>query len=299
MASVFSNTLTELIEMAARLYGDWKSGVVDSGSTTTVVDDEREEPEDYFQNTTPASKVHIVSTTDGAAPQGETRTATDFVLTTGTVTVSTDKPFTVAPEANDTYAILSELEWDEVKWAVNMAIKMVAKDALEWKVDETTVVVQDDTYEYALPTDFVWLFRVTQADGNGDFPYSIPPNQYKIIKGSTPKIHFYRFPEEMQHSGIYATDLWVNGRLSDGKALRLEGLGTPSKLENDYDTSGVSPSYIMFQAAALLHRKRIADPRYDSEYQRTRAEECEKLANIERARIEAPQLPPDCKKVKD
>jgi len=296
--SVFNNTLADLIEMVARLYGDWKSGTVDSGSTSTIVDDEREEPDDYFQNTTPISKVRIVSTTDGAAPQGQTRRISDWVLSTGTATISTDKLFAPAPEANDTYAILSELSWDELKWAVNVAIDMVKKDALEWVVDETTVVAQADTYEYVLPTNFVWLFRVSQADGNGDFPDPIPPDEYKVIKGSIPKLHLYRFPEARQITDVYHASLWVTNGLVDGRTFRLEGLTVPSKLENDYDTTGISSSYIMFQAAALLHRKRIADPKYDSDYQRVRAEECEKLANIERIRIESPQLPPNVKRCK-
>ena len=302
MASAYNNTLAELIEMTARLYGDWKSGTVDSGSTSTVVDDEREEPDDYFQNTTPVSKVRIVSTTDGAAPQGETRAISDFTLSTGTITISTDKLFSVAPGAGDTYAVMSDLSWDECKWAVNGAIQMVAKDALEWLVDETTITLQNDTYatyEYALPSSFVWLFRVGQANDDGNFIYSIPPDQYRIVKGSIPLLHLSRFPVTQMFPGIWAGDLWVAGSLSDGKKLRLEGLGMPSKLANDADTSSVSPTFIMFQAAALLHRKRIADPRYDSDYHKARADDCDKLANIERARIESPQLPPNAKKVRD
>uniref|UniRef100_A0A6H1ZI19 Uncharacterized protein n=1 Tax=viral metagenome TaxID=1070528 RepID=A0A6H1ZI19_9ZZZZ len=299
MATIFSNTLADLIEMTARLYGDWKSGTVDSGSTTTIVDDTRQEADDYFQNTTPVSVVHIVSTTDGAAPQGESSRATDFTHATGTITISTDKPFTVAPGADDTYAILSELDWDEVKWAINTAIQSVASDALEWVVDETTVVAQDSTWEYALPTNFVWLFRVSQADSNGDFPYPVPSDHYRVLRGTTPKIHFYSFPVGEQHYGIYYADLWAPSSLSDGKAFRLEGLATPSKLGSNSNTTGVSPTYIMFQAAALLHRKRIGDSRYDLDYHLKQAETCEQLANIERARIEMPSLPPNAKKCKD
>ena len=297
--TTYNTTLVDLVEMTARLFGDWKSGIVDSGSTTTIVDDTRQEPDDYFQNTNPVSVVHITSTTDGSAPQGEYSAATDSTHSSGTITVSTDKPFTVAPEAGDKYAVLSELDWDEVKWAINTAIQMVAKDALEWVVDETTVVIQSAAYEYALPTNFVRLFRVTQANSDGDFPYPIPPDNYKVIKGSTPKIHFYRTNESVLGKDIYYSALWANSDLSDGKALRLEGLAMPTKLENNADTTGISPSYIMFQAAALLHRNRIADPRYDADYHKVRTEENETMARVERARMASPQLPPDSKICKD
>ena len=299
MANLFNNTLADLIEMTARLYGDWKSGVADGGSTSTVVDDEREEADDYFQNTTPVSKIRIVSTTDGAAPQGETRTVYDYVFATGLITVTSTKLFTGAVDTNDTYAILSELEWDEVKWAINTAIDMVAKDALEWAIDETTMVAQSDTYEYVLPTNFIYLVRVSQANSDGIFPYSVPPDQYRVLRSAIPRIKFLTMPIDEQHQGVYYSDLWVTQSLSDGKVFRLEGLARPAKLDKDADTTSVSPSYLMFQAAALLHRKKIADPRYDSAYHKARAEQCEQLANIERARIESVALPPNSKKVRD
>jgi len=297
--AIYSNTLAVLVEKAARLFGDWKSGTVDSGSTTTVVDDTRQEPDDYFQNTTPVSVVRIITTTDGAAPQGESSKISDYVGSTGTISVSAQKPFTIAPGAADTYCILKDLDWEEVKWAVNMAIDMVAEEALFWAVDETTIDTAADTYEYSLPTNFMYLYRVSQADANGDYPDPIPPDQYRVLRSSAPKLHLIRFPASAQDNEIYWGNLWVNTTMVASRDVRLEGLVTPDVLSADTDTCPINPVYIAYQAAALLHGKRIGDSRYDPDWHTGQQKICQDIADRERALIVPMQLPPDSKRCRE
>jgi len=265
-----------LIEMMLRVpLRAWKGGVVDSGSTSTVVDDERPESDDTFQNTTPVSVVRIVSTTDGAAPKGEQSRITDFTQSTGTITISTDKPFTVAPGAGDTYAILSEYDWLELAAAVNLVIDSLPEAALVPKIDET-MTAQADTQEYTLPNGFRVIYRITQENGDGDYVTPIPPDQYTILDTNPPKLKLYQFPSELDAEGFYYGTLWYNSMLSDGKHFRIEGFAKQGKLETDDDICYLNPLYIVFKAASLVLASRVTAADYDSF--KIRAQELERQA---------------------
>jgi len=295
----YENTLTELIEYLLRVpLQDFKGGTVTSSSTatTTLVDSKRDEPDDYFQNTTPVSRVHITSTTDGLAPIGEDRKVTDFVSgATGTGTLTIAPAFSAVMTVGDKYLVLSKYGWDEIKATINLAISAVAGRTLAHKVDET-LYLQNDTYEYAIPAGFTHIYRLSQSDSNWDYPYPIPPDQYKILKTPSPRIHFYRFPTEVQHSGIYWAELWANSDLVDGRGLRIEGYGRHPKLENEQDVCYINPDYVVYQAAAYLHAARIKPDNLDYENHKTQFEICQGLANQYKADIRT-QLMPDTKKV--
>lgn len=79
------------------------TGKADSGSTTTLVDSARTEADDYWNGWT----LEIVSTTDGGAPQGESKTVTDFVASTDTITVSS--AFSAAIDAGDVYRLYKSI----------------------------------------------------------------------------------------------------------------------------------------------------------------------------------------------
>jgi len=74
------------------------TGKADSGSTITLVDSARTEADDYWNGWT----LQITETTDGLAPQGESKTVTDFVASTDTITTAA---FSVAIEAGDIYRL--------------------------------------------------------------------------------------------------------------------------------------------------------------------------------------------------
>lgn len=293
MATLYSNSRADLIERMLRLpLQDWKGGTVDSGSTSTVVDDAREEPDDYFQNTVPVSRVRIVSTVDNQAPVGEERRISDYVHSSGTITISTDKLFTVTPEAGDTYAILSEYEWDELAEAINTVIDDLAERGLIYKVDET-VEIQSDTYEYVIPSGFVAIYRLTQEDDDDDFPDVISPNQYKIIRGAVPKIHFYRTDSSRISQDHWLGNTWAEDYLDDGKKLRIEGLSKQEKLTSDSDVCYLAPNYIVWKAAAIVLGARVTANDYDS--YKARQEECERQAEAFAKEIVETRLPPDTK----
>ena len=296
--AIFSYTLAQLIEkLHYQMTGYWKSGTATDGSTTTVEDTDRRETDDYFQNTIPASRFYIVTTTDTAAPSGEEATASDWVQSTGTVTVA--PAYSVAPGAGDTYCILSEYTWEEMANAINMAIDIVAEDALVWSVDTTTITLVAATYEYNLPTTMMYVYRFTMGDADDGFDDqpAIPPDQWSIVHSSTPMVHFGLFPYYQRHSGHPYGELWAETDLTADRKIRIEGIATPATLSTNTATSSISPAYLVYQAAALLHESRAIDN--DSDLHRVRAELCQKRADIERARVVGVQLPPNARRVRE
>jgi len=85
----------------ASLLGGLRTGVVNSGSTTTIVDaTRRKENDDYFNEGT----IWVLYDAGGAAaaPEGEFAIVSDFVQSTGTLTF---EAITAAVAANDRYAV--------------------------------------------------------------------------------------------------------------------------------------------------------------------------------------------------
>lgn len=76
------------------------SSTATSGSKTTLVDTAGLIQADDYWN---GRKVHILATTDGNAPQGESRKIADFASSTHTLTL--EMPLSAAAEAGDTYQI--------------------------------------------------------------------------------------------------------------------------------------------------------------------------------------------------
>jgi len=297
--AVFSNSLDALIELVMKVPltaagKNWWEGTCTGGTTTTVVDTSRYEADDYFQELSPLVQVKIRTTTDEAAPQGEVRYITDWVQSTGTATVHS--AFSASVGAGDTYAILYDYTWDEVKSAINMAIDAaVQKQILLFGTDETTELVAD-TYEYSVPSGFIRIYRVSMEDDDGNYPNPIPPDQWKIIHGDTPKLHLYRFPSAGKYNGHYYGNLWADSSIVAGRHLRIEGLKRQARLSGDTDTCEIDPNYVAYQAAAFLHASRIRQSVNDPDDHRAQFEICQGMADrfAKAARV---QLPPDCKRV--
>lgn len=254
----YSTTLAQLVEqvLLSVIGGDnWLSGTITGSPTTAqIIDSSRGETDDYFQSTIPVSVARIMTTTDGLAPVGQERRLTDWAQSTYTGTVS--PVFTVAPAAGDTYAIFREYSWAEVKAAINNAIDAVAKRALVGRIDET-LEFATDTYEYVLPVGFTHVYRVSMEDGNGDYPVPIPPDQYKILRTSVPRIHFLRTDNTFNAENWFSGDLFGDGLITDGRHMRIEGLGRQARLSGDNDLCYVNPSFIAYFAGMILHASRI------------------------------------------
>jgi hypothetical protein len=290
---LYANSRADLIKFMLKVpLRNYVGGVVDSGTTTTVVDNSLEQPDDYFQNTTPVSRVRILSTTDGQAPKGEERRITDYAHSTGTITVSTDKPFSAAPGAGDTFIVLDEYDWEELAAAINLVIAGLTEKCLIYKVDET-LETQSDTYELALPSGFVTVHRVSMANSDGDFLEPIPPDQYRIHKENPAKIKFLTMPTDQQHVDHYYGDSWFNSGLEADRVLRIEGYTKQGELETDDAICYLNPNYIVYKAAALVLGSRITAQDFDA-YQ-ARRDECEKQAEAFAKELVVTQFPPDTK----
>jgi len=137
MATLFDYMIDTL-----RLLGGLRTGLIESGNTTTSVDAvNRNEDDDYWIGGT----IYMIDTTDEAAPEGEHKLITDFVQSSGTITHAA---FSATVTANDQYAV-SEAHYphDVLIDCINLAIKQFRYP----RTDTTLSVVADQT-EYDIPS---------------------------------------------------------------------------------------------------------------------------------------------------
>lgn len=92
-------TLFDAVLAVARKLSSIRSGTVDSGTTTTIVDTIRAEVEDFWKNGTAL----ITKDTGGVAPESEWSRISAFAKATGTVTMDA---LTAAVAAGDKYALV-------------------------------------------------------------------------------------------------------------------------------------------------------------------------------------------------
>lgn len=92
-------TLFDGVLALARKLSAVRTGTVDSGSTTTIVDALRSEVETFWKNGTAL----VIQDTGGVAPQGEWGRISAFVHSTGTATIDA---LTAAVAAGDKYAFI-------------------------------------------------------------------------------------------------------------------------------------------------------------------------------------------------
>jgi len=294
--ALYSYSRKELAERVGRLgLDDWKEGTCTGGTTATFVDTARYEVDDYFQNTTPISRVRILSTTDGLAPVGEEREIITWTQA-GTGTILAQSLFTVAPAAGDTYVILSEYSWAEIVEAINSAIDLVGRTMLVDKISETTTL-QSSVYEYPIPSGFIYIYRISMADGEGDYPDPLALEDWKIIRGlPTPRIHITRLHGDSIYEDHGVGDLFADSGVVAARTLRIEGLARQARLDTDDSICEINPEYVWRQAAASLHAKRIRRPENEPDEHRTKYQILKAEAEAIKA-SERLQLPPDSRRV--
>lgn len=296
---LYQNSLDQLIEQTMSMHFDrdqFKDGEFDASAVGTFVDALRRETDDYFQNTVPVSRAYVRSTTDGAAPKGEERTFTDWVQTGGAGVIAPD--WSAAPAVGDTYCIMYEYSWDEVKKAINQAIDRAAPRLLIDKIDETTLVLQSDIYEYPVPAGFIYIYRLVMADSDGHFHKDpIPAQQWGIIHDrAIPKIQFKQMPAVAQPDGHYWGALWAEDDMTAARATQIQGLARQPVLTGDGDLCYLSPVYVCAQAAAFLHAKQVRRSDNEPDEHRTQYQICQAIADREFNAMRT-QFPPDCKRV--
>lgn len=298
--AIFAETLDDLVETICKLHlHDWVEGAATADGTTATVKDTSlaAYADDYFNDQN--SWIYIRS----GAYAGHWAKISNFAVA-GSPAVGT---ITFAPVAGGnivtgvTYSIHTEFTHDEVVEAINLAINKVAERAMVWKIDEASITLVASTYEYSLPTDFMYIYRVTMANSTGGFDDmpEIPPDQYRVVPGATPKLRFCLTHGDERFAGHYLGQLWAETDLTATRKLRVEGLGSPDVLTNDTDTCPISPAYVTFQAAAFLHLSRVKRMENDPDENAVRYKLCQDQANIERAMVVSMQLPVNSKRIRE
>ena len=136
MATLFDGVLA-----LARKLSATRTGTVDSGSTTTIVDTVRFEVEDFWKNGT----VLVTKDTIGLAPEGEWSRVSAFVKATGTVTFDA---ITEAVAAGDKYALVVP------RYPLHALIDAFNAELTGTKYPEvdTSLSTLANTTEYTLPS---------------------------------------------------------------------------------------------------------------------------------------------------
>jgi len=292
--SLYSTTRDELVERICRVgLGEWWAGTTTAaGSTTTLVDSSRGEEDDFFNNL--ESWVYLRSGTY----KGAEKKVSDWALSGTTLTFG---PATgAAPGSGILYSIHSP-QWKRstIHSVINMAIDEAnAQKNFVEMIDETNVTLAAGVYEYNVPAGFMYIYRITMADVNGDFTNEpIPPHQYRIVRGSgIPKIQFIKTPDDMKtydlgNDSNYYTGLWGESELTDSRALRIEGLGKHAHLTLDTDACTVSPNFVVAFASAWLLANSANEKDYTERY-KTMA----RMVELERPKAFT-KFPPDSKRV--
>lgn len=296
--AIFSETLDDLVEtICTLLLHDWVGGTTTaSGSSTTLKDTALAAyADDYFNDEN--SWVYIRS----GDYAGHWAKISDFAVSAGVGTV------TFAPAADGTiasgieYSIHTEFARGEVVQSINLAINSVAEHAHVWVRDEDSVTLVASTYEYDLPTNLMWLCRVTMANSDGEFDDmpEIPPSEYEIVHAPTAKLRFRKTYADELFAGHYVGDAWSETDLTADRALRLEGLGAPATLTTDSSACPISPAYVTFQAAAFLHLSRTKRSPEDPDEHYVQAKLCQDRADVERGHIVPMQLPIGAKRIRE
>lgn len=212
-------TLADLIERVADRFGAYRQGTATGGSTTTVVDTaDLIEPDEQWVN----AYAYILTDAGGAhaAPEGEERLVTAYDQAEATVTV--DPAFTASVASSDTYELLPTRR-EVLTRAINRAVRAAGGTWLVPTVDDSTVDLADDDYDYDLPTDLVRLWGVWTR-GDTDEPWERVPGRLWEVMG-TPGAQELVF-QSLQD-------------LSADDTIRLEYGARPSALSADDDTLGI------------------------------------------------------------
>lgn len=290
--AVFENTLDDLVVYVLRnVVHEWYGGgkTTSSGSSSTLKDTLLQQNDDYFQ--TLNAWVHIRS----GAYEGHDGKISDFANSGNTVTFAPTAGGTIASDV--LYAILVEYPWDEIVSAINLAIEQVARDVLIPLVDESSIITVTAKSEYELPSNFVYLHKVTIGDSDDTWEdiTAYPPDGYRVVRGGAlPLLRFGKFPSEQQFQGhLYG----AYGVLTAGRKIRLEGSGRQAKLLQPTDMCYIDPVYIAYKAGQYLHLPRIRSGENDPDAHRVQMDLCRTNADIAQIRVVAAQLPPNSKRV--
>ncbi len=154
--------------------------------------------------------------------------------------------FTISPAmaaaviTRDLFEMYQDYSPKEMNDALNLAIDMVAGEALEDKRDESLTLV-DNTFEYSMPPGFSYLEQIfVESSTAGRYSVAtdlVDIRHWSVLVGSPPRLWF--------------DDAYFS--ITAGRKLRLVGQTRPTRLNTDSDVSNVDQAYVLYQAKANLH----------------------------------------------
>lgn len=183
-----ATTLFDLALMLTRRIAEPVEGTATGGSTTTLLDTARTEPDDYFNG-----GIILFRSGNNANKYAK---ITDFALSTGTFTFATQS---LACAATNAYTAGGpRFPQDTIIMAINMALNEIKY----MEVDETVVVVADQE-EYTLPAGVgdvrvvqygeagSWKLSTSWTEENGQLFFLNPPTD------GTMRIHYVKRHAEL------------------------------------------------------------------------------------------------------
>ena len=245
--ALFSNSLSTIRQYLSSTIGDLITGTFDSGDTNHAVDTMLTKGDDYYNEH--HYKCYIYAGTN----IGEEREVSDWTNSTNQLTFTPG--FTDSVDTTTNYELHYIFTEDEYRKAINMAIESIAGKYLIDLKDETTITLVADTYEYALPTSFLYLYSVITEDSVDTDVYEgsneIDPRDWDIIRAYPPYLKL----DEQRYS------------ITAGRDLRLEGQGTQAIVDGDADVINIPPDWLVQKAITFLPKGKIQSNKLDATYQ--------------------------------
>ena len=198
-----SKTLFDCTYELARALNIVSEGIATGGSTTTIVDTvERTEADDFWTNGT--AWITYDAGGAGAAPQGEYGYVSDFVSSTGTITLRS--ALTAGVASSDRYAVARP------RYPLQLLIQKVNETfGVIEKTDTSTITLAADQTEYSLPSDVlelkeVWLQTRTDDSNDNKWERLYDWDTIKSATGTANKVVFTRqLPSDGDVKLVYLT----------------------------------------------------------------------------------------------
>ncbi len=244
--ALYLNTLSQVRQYLAEAVGDLIVGTADSGSVNTIVHTMLRQTNDYYNDHRYRAYIY-----NGTA-MGQEREISDWVLANSQLVVS--PVFANAITNTSKYELHHIFFADEYLKAINLAIESLAGKYLVDLQDESSITLTADTYEYSLPTSFLYLYQVTEEDTVGsDIYYEsgiIDPRDWTILRAYPAKL-------KLDDTRVSVTA---------GKHLRLEGQGTQPIVDDDDDIIYFPTDWLVQKAITFLPQSKVQSNKLDNTY---------------------------------
>lgn len=210
---------------------------------------------------------------------------TDFSSTDGIIHFS--PALSEAVKTEDLFELYQNYTPAELNDAINLAISIVERDALQDKIDES-IRLTESTYEYDIPSGFVYIEALYQESGTTGL-YSQSDIEARGMPATTGLRSLLGGRIDERHWGnIPGPKIWFDPNgfgPTNNRQLRIVGQQVQPQLTKDSDLCTVSQAYIMYQAKALLHQSRIRGVGADFEGHERQMTLSQIAADRERSRI--------------